>query len=108
MVVTETKEETYLKRANIATLTADPPAVPETAKVSETETLDDDAAAKAAAVLSARLPAVNVLVAVPPADAGHVDGDQLAGVLRILRRLVLDLRALRQALEPVVQFLMLE
>ena len=35
VVVTETKEETYLKRANIATLTADPPAVPETAKVGD-------------------------------------------------------------------------
>ena len=48
VVVTETKEETYLKRANIEVLTTGPPAEPETAKVSETETLDDDAAAKAA------------------------------------------------------------
>ena len=67
VVVTETKEETYLKRANIATFTAGPPAEPETAKVSETETLDA-AAARKAAIAQESIDAVAAAAPPPPIE----------------------------------------
>ena len=66
VVVAETKEETYLKRANVAICTAGPPAEPETAKISETEAPDAAATAKAAIARESIEAAAAAAAAAPP------------------------------------------